>query len=89
MESLTDRMHLLAELSLDAKAMNDAALSDDLNEALFRVRLIVAKARGSGSALVAETVEDIAVLLRDPGMEPLSGYGSAMLRLAKLLTPQV
>jgi len=76
---------MLAELSMDAKAMNDAALADDLDEARFRARLIVVRARGGGLELVAEAAEDIAVLLRDPGMEPLPGYGHAMLRLANIL----
>jgi hypothetical protein len=87
MELDTDRILMFAELSLDAQAMNDAALSDDLDEARFRARLIVAKATMNGLPLVAETAEDIAVLLRDPGMDPLPGYGHAMLRLARQLCP--
>lgn len=87
MELDTDRILMFAELSLDAQAMSDAALAGDLDEARFRARLIVAKARENGFLPVAETAEDIAVLLRDPGMEPMPGYGHAMLRLAKLLTP--
>ncbi|MGF6493942.1 hypothetical protein ABIE56_002127 [Luteibacter sp. 621] len=87
MESRTEQLLMLAELSMDAKAMNDAALADDLDEARFRVRLIVARAQEGGLELVAEAAEDIAVLLRDSGMEPLPGYGHAMLRLAKVLTP--
>jgi 4-phytase/acid phosphatase len=76
-----------AQLSADAIAMNDAALADDLDEARFRAGLILSAAQGIGLLDVAEAAEDVVVLLRPPGNEPIPGYGHAMLRLAKALSP--
>lgn len=77
-----------AQLNVEAMAMNDAALADDLDEARFRAHLIRTSAREMGLTRVLEVAEDVIVLLRPVGTEPLPGYGHAMLRLAKILTPQ-
>lgn len=76
-----------AQLNVEAMAMNDAALADDLDEARFRAHLIRTAAQEMGLAGVLGVAEDVIVLLRPPGTEPLPGYGHAMLRLAKILTP--
>jgi 4-phytase/acid phosphatase len=76
-----------AQLNVEAIAMNDAALADDLDEARFRAHLIREAAEEMGMTELLEVAEDVIVLLRPPGTEPLPGYGHAMLRLAKLLTP--
>ena len=66
--------------------MNDAALANDLDEARFRAHFIVATAYDMGLPNIARVAEDVVVLLRPPGTEPLAGYGHAMLRLAKVLS---
>ncbi|MGN6479495.1 hypothetical protein [Luteibacter sp.] len=78
---------LSAELNVDCMAMNDAALATDLDEARFRAHLICVRADELGLHAVSDAAADVAAILGDPGTEPSPGYGHAMLRLAKLLTP--
>lgn len=83
-----ETVHRFAQLNVEAMAMNDAALADDLDEARFRAQLIRADAEALGLPELVAVAEDILALLRPPGTEPLPGYGRAMLRLATVLTPR-
>ncbi|MGN6479884.1 hypothetical protein [Luteibacter sp.] len=88
--NMTDHETVLriAQLNVEAMAMNDAALADDLDEARFRAHLIRTSAHEMGLTRVLEVAEDVIVLLRPVGTDPLPGYGHAMLRLAKALNPR-
>lgn len=77
-----------AELSVEALAMNDAALARDMDEARVRAHLIFGRALVLGLPEVADAAREVERLLGVSGTEPSPGYGHAMLRLANLLTPR-
>jgi hypothetical protein len=78
---------VLAELSIDVAEMGNATLSGDFDEARFRISLILAKTRQRGLLSATEAAENVALLLSRAVTSLPIGYGHAMLRLAKLLTP--
>lgn len=82
-----DAVLRFAQLCADAIAMNDAALASDFDEARFRARMITDLAIDLGLSGVSGASADIERLLGPSGTEPGQGYGNAMLRLAKLMTP--
>ncbi|MGN6094571.1 MAG: hypothetical protein ACTHOL_19650 [Luteibacter jiangsuensis] len=82
----SNRVLLLAELSLEGAAMNEAALAGDFDEARFRASLLRAKAAEAGLTNIAAMARIVETSLGKPGMEPGEGYGEAMLRLANLIS---
>jgi 4-phytase / acid phosphatase len=82
-----DAILRLAQLNSEAMAMNDAALADDLDEARFRAHRIFGSALALGLSDIADVAAEVERLLGGVGTTPLPGYGHAMLRLAKILTP--
>jgi hypothetical protein len=82
-----DAILRFAQLSVDAIAMNDAALASDFDEARFRARMIADWAIDLGLPTVADAALDVERILGKPGTDPAAGYGDAMLTLARLITP--
>ncbi|UPG84621.1 hypothetical protein L2Y94_14965 [Luteibacter aegosomatis] len=82
-----DAVLRFAQLCTDAIVMNDAALASAFDEARFRARMIADWALERGRSTIADTAADIERILGPSGMEPGLGYGDAMIRLAKIMTP--
>jgi hypothetical protein len=80
-----NRVLLLAELSLEGAAMNEAALASDFDQARFRASLIGAKAEEAALTAIATMVRAVETALAAPGSNPGEGYGDAMLQLATLI----
>ncbi|MDY1549572.1 hypothetical protein [Luteibacter sahnii] len=80
------RILVLAELSLEGSAMNEAALAGDLDESRFRAALIATKAEECGLAAIATAARDVECVLGRPGTEPAGAYGESMLRLATVIS---
>ena len=85
--TVADATNEVAQVDVEAMAMNDAALADDLDQVRFRAHLIHTTAQEMDLDDFLKVADDVIVLPRPPGTEPLPGYGHAMLRLAKALTP--
>lgn len=81
------RLMLIVELTVEAAAMNDAALAGDLEEARFRAQRIVSRARAETLCAVADAAQEVVSRLGTSGSAPRPGYGAAMLGLAQALTP--
>lgn len=81
-----NRVLLLAELSLEGAAMNEAALAGDFDEARFRASLLGAKAAEARLTSIAALAQVVESTLGAPGSDPGQGYGEAMLRLANLIS---
>jgi len=75
----------VAALVAEAVGLGDAVLANDLDEARFRARLIVAQAGASGYSVVAKAAADLVHLLGSSGSVPMPGYGAGILNLAEAL----
>lgn len=80
-----NRVLLLAELSLEGAAMNEAALARDWEEARFRAALLGARATEAKLTNIAAMARVVETALGEPGSEPGEGYGEAMLQLANVI----
>jgi hypothetical protein len=85
MDTNEESILAVAEIVRDSAAMNDAALAGDLDEARFRVQLIVAKADAGGHMDLVLAAGHLLHMLGPTGTTPLPGYGAGMLRIANEL----
>jgi hypothetical protein len=72
----------MGEIIFDAVAMNEAAVSGDLDESRFRARRIASLAAPEGFEGIAEAAHRLARLLGPPGSEPQAGFGAAMVAIS-------
>jgi hypothetical protein len=66
----------------EAAATGDALLTGDIDEARFRIHLLVAKADIAGLEAVSRAAALLLAVLGPPGTSPGVGYGAGLLRLA-------
>ena len=79
------RMLAIAELTLEATALGEAALVCDWEEARFRSVRINDLAFRFGSQRVAQAARDITRALGAPGSAPSPGYGVKISHLSKVI----
>jgi hypothetical protein len=78
-----DRILCLAELSIEADALGEAALSRDWDEARFRSFRILNQAFELRSKTVTVAARDLAEALGPAGAMPSIGFGAALALLAE------
>lgn len=76
---------MIAHISRDSVAMNEAALAGDFDEARFRAQLIRRKAESARLDHVMRAAARVSDRLGPIGSVPRSGYGGAMLAVATAL----
>jgi hypothetical protein len=69
----------------EAAAASDALLTGDVDEARFRIHLLVAKADIAGFEEVSRAAALLLVTLGAPGSVPGPGYGACLINLADVL----
>jgi hypothetical protein len=72
------RLLAIAELTLEATALGEAALATDWTEARFRATRINTLAFHFGSQRVAQAAREVSRALGPEGQTPLPGYGAAV-----------
>lgn len=72
-------------LNADIRALGEAALLEEFDEARFRAQRVTAGALRLRLDAIADAGFDIEVLLGPVGSDPFESYGMAFVRLAELL----
>jgi hypothetical protein len=76
----------IAELAVEARALGEAALVSDWDEARFRSLRITAQALDLGASSVVQTANDLFVRLGPAGSQPDADYGATMVLLADAIS---
>jgi hypothetical protein len=76
----------IAELAVEARALGEAALMSDWDEARFRSLRITAQAFDLGASSVVQTANDLFLRLGPAGSEPDADYGATMVLLADAIS---
>ncbi|MGY3232997.1 hypothetical protein ACVWWJ_004481 [Luteibacter sp. HA06] len=82
MNSNADAILTHAAVVQEAAAASDALLTGDVDEARFRIHLLVAKADIAGFEQVSRAAALLLARLGAPGNVPGTGYGACLIKLA-------
>jgi len=85
MNSNADAILTHAAVVQEAAAASDALLTGDVDEARFRIHLLVAKADIAGFEEVSRAAALLLATLGAPGNVPGTGYGACLINLADKL----